>query len=146
MPNYYQILGLETNATGDRIKKAYRQLAMKYHPDRNAGNEDWANEKFKAVNEAFCVLSDPAKKQQYDRFGSVNNDIFNRASTGDGFFDPRFGLFNDRFGSGRPGCGCKSGKRGFGGGRFNLPGDFASRISATGARTPPGSSALNSVT
>jgi len=120
MTSYYQILGIETNVTSDQIKKAYRQLAMKYHPDRNPGNEDWANEKFKEVNEAFCVLSDPDKKRRYDRFGTTSNDMLDRGFTRDPFFDPRFGIFSDMFGRGRPGCGFGSCKRGFGGHRLNI--------------------------
>jgi DnaJ-class molecular chaperone len=69
--DYYQILGISRDATAEQIKKAYRKLAMKYHPDQNLGNEKWANEKFKEVNEAFSVLGDPEKKKQYDQFGTV---------------------------------------------------------------------------
>ena len=65
--DYYRILGVPRNANGEQIKKAYRKLAMKYHPDRNPGNEKWANEKFKEINEAFEVLGDEQKKRQYDR-------------------------------------------------------------------------------
>ena len=54
--DYYQILGVPRKATKEQIKKAYRQLAMQYHPDRNPGKEEWANEKFKDINEAFSVL------------------------------------------------------------------------------------------
>jgi DnaJ-class molecular chaperone len=67
--DYYQILGLAKNATAEQIKKAYRKLAMQYHPDRNPGKEEWANEKFKEINEAFGVLGDPDKRRQYDQFG-----------------------------------------------------------------------------
>jgi len=67
--DYYKTLGVEKSASIEEIKKAYRKLALKYHPDRNAGNK--ANEeKFKAISEAYAVLSDPEKKQQYDTFGS----------------------------------------------------------------------------
>ena len=76
--DYYQILGIGRDANERTIKKAYRQLAMQYHPDRNKGKEKWANEKFKDINEAFSVLGDPEKRKQYDCFGMVGNvgDIF----------------------------------------------------------------------
>ncbi len=64
----YQILGVSKNATADDIKKAYRKLALEYHPDRNKSRE--AEEKFKEINKAYEVLSDPQKKQQYDQFGA----------------------------------------------------------------------------
>lgn len=65
MKDYYQILGVEKDASPEEIKKAYRKLALKYHPDRNP-NDPSAEEKFKEVNEAHSVLSDPDKRQQYD--------------------------------------------------------------------------------
>ena len=68
--DYYKILGVPRNATQEEIKKAYRRLALKYHPDRNRGNKE-AEEKFKEINEAYAVLSDPEKRKQYDMFGSV---------------------------------------------------------------------------
>ena len=69
MKNYYSVLGLSKGASDDDIKKAYRKLAMKYHPDRNAGDKQ-AEDKFKEVSEAYAVLSDKKKRQQYDQFGS----------------------------------------------------------------------------
>jgi len=76
--DYYGILGVSRNASDREIKKAYRKLAMQYHPDRNPGKEKWANEKFKEINEAYGVLGDPQKRKQYDQFGTVGNigDIF----------------------------------------------------------------------
>lgn len=76
--NYYETLGLSNNASTGEIKQAYRKLAMKYHPDLNHGNEEWAHGKFKEINEAFSVLGDPEKKQEYDHFGVIGNfgDIF----------------------------------------------------------------------
>jgi DnaJ-class molecular chaperone len=76
--DYYGILGVPRNASDGEIKKAYRKLAMQYHPDRNPGKEKWANEKFKEINEAYGVLGDPKKRKQYDQFGTVGNigDIF----------------------------------------------------------------------
>jgi curved DNA-binding protein len=66
--DYYKILGVERNATEQEIKKAYRKLALKYHPDRNPGKKD-AEEKFKEINEAYQVLSDPQKRSRYDQLG-----------------------------------------------------------------------------
>ncbi|MFH1079053.1 MAG: DnaJ C-terminal domain-containing protein [Pseudomonadota bacterium] len=67
--DYYKILGVEKNASEENIKKAYRKLAMKFHPDRNPGNKQ-AEEKFKKLSEAYAVLSDQEKRKQYDSFGS----------------------------------------------------------------------------
>ena len=81
--DYYEILGVPTNASDGEIKKAYRKLAMQYHPDRNPGKEEWANEKFKEINEAYGALGDPQKRKQYDQFGTVGNigDIFSSPFT-----------------------------------------------------------------
>ncbi len=67
--DYYKILGVSKNATQEEIKKAFRKLAIKYHPDKNKGNKE-AEERFKEINEAYAVLSDPEKRKQYDAFGS----------------------------------------------------------------------------
>jgi curved DNA-binding protein len=67
--DYYKILGVEKNADAEEIKKAYRKLALKYHPDRNPNNPA-AEAKFKSLSEAYAVLSDPEKRKQYDNFGS----------------------------------------------------------------------------
>lgn len=81
--DYYGILGVPRDATEEDIKKAYRKLAMQYHPDRNPGNEAWANEKFKEINEAFGVIGNPEKRAQYDQFGTVGDigDIFGNRAT-----------------------------------------------------------------
>ena len=66
--DYYELLGVGRNASEDELKKAYRKLALKYHPDRNPENRQ-AEEKFKEASEAYSVLSDANKRAQYDRFG-----------------------------------------------------------------------------
>ena len=71
--DYYEVLGVAKTATDDEIKKAYRRLAMKYHPDRNGGDKA-AEEKFKADGAAYGVLSDPQKRAAYDRFGKAGVD------------------------------------------------------------------------
>ena len=109
--DYYEVLGVDKNATEDQIKKAYRTIAIKYHPDRKPGNKE-AEEKFKEAAEAYDVLHDPQKRQQYDTFG------FNGPGAGGGFggfgtsmnMDDIFSMFGDIFG-GHAGFG------GFGGGR-----------------------------
>ena len=87
--DYYKILGVTKGAPDDSIKKAYRKLAMQYHPDRNQGKEEWANEKFKEINEAYAVLGDPKKRKQYDQFGTVGDarDIFGSTYTKTTFED-----------------------------------------------------------
>src|SRR4030042_3324124 len=87
--DYYGILGIPRNASVTDIKKAYRKLAMQYHPDRNPGKEKWANEKFKEINEAYGILGDPQKRKQYDQFGTVGEvgHIFSNPSTKTTFED-----------------------------------------------------------
>jgi DnaJ-class molecular chaperone len=81
--DYYHVLGVSHDASNEDIKRAYRKLAMQCHPDHNQGNTEWANKKFKEINEAFNILGDPEKRSQYDVFGSVENigDIFSRQTT-----------------------------------------------------------------
>lgn len=71
--DFYEVLGLEKGASDDEIKKAFRKLAVKYHPDKNKGNEE-AEEKFKEINEAYQVLSNPEEKAKYDQFGHAGMD------------------------------------------------------------------------
>lgn len=70
--DYYEVLGVNKNATDDELKKAYRKLAKKYHPDANPDNKAEAEAKFKEVNEAYEVLSNPQKRQMYDQFGTAD--------------------------------------------------------------------------
>jgi curved DNA-binding protein len=65
--DYYSIIGVSEKASHEEIKRAFRKLAMKYHPDKNLGNEQWAEEKFKEINEAYAVLGDETRRQEYDR-------------------------------------------------------------------------------
>ena len=104
--DYYEVLGVDRNADEQAIKKAYRKLAMKYHPDRNPDNKE-AEEKFKEVNEAYEVLSDATKRQNYDQFGheGVNGQGGFGGFGGQGFsgggFEDMFGdIFGDIFGGG----------------------------------------------
>ena len=124
--DYYRILGVPTNASDGDIKKAYRKLAMQYHPDRNPGKEEWANEKFKEINGAYGVLGDPQKRKQYDQFGTVGNigDIFGSPFTRTTFqetmkdFDGaglRFDFLDDIFGDFLKGRGSSFSFRSFGG-------------------------------
>ena len=105
--DYYEVLGIDKGADEATIKKAYRQLAKKYHPDMNPGNAE-AEKKFKEASEAYAVLSDSEKRAQYDQFGHA---AFEQGGAGGGFggFDFNGGdmgdifgdIFGDLFGGGR---------------------------------------------
>jgi molecular chaperone DnaJ len=94
--DYYEILGVSRTATDEEIKTSYRKMAMKYHPDRNQGDQE-AEEKFKEVAEAYEVLRDNNKRAMYDRFG--HEGLRGGAAGGGGFHDP-FDIFREVFGSG----------------------------------------------
>jgi curved DNA-binding protein len=120
---YYQSLGIQKGASPDEIKKAYRKLAVKYHPDKNPGDKS-AEDRFKEINEAYAVLSDPQKKAQYDQFGSSGfhqkysqEDIFKGFDVSDLFKDMGLGGSNDVFSrifGGAGGFQQQRGGRGFG--------------------------------
>lgn len=107
--DYYKELGVAKAATADEIKKAYRKLAVKYHPDKNKGDKA-AEEKFKKISEAYAVLSDPEKRKQYDTFGST--DFHQKYSQEDIFRNFDFNNIFREFGF----------DFGFGGGGFNFGG------------------------
>jgi curved DNA-binding protein len=121
--DYYKILGVQKDASSEEIKKAYRKLAMKYHPDHTKGDKD-AEEKFKKISEAYAVLSDKEKRQEYDTFGSEGfrqrfsqEDIFRGFDFGDIFREFGFG------GSGFSNMGGGGRRYSFGGGSpFNFGG------------------------
>ena len=72
--DYYEVLGVDKNATAEEIKKAYRKMAVKYHPDKNPGDKE-AEEKFKEAAEAYSILSDADKKARYDQFGHAGVEV-----------------------------------------------------------------------
>lgn len=98
--DYYQILGVKKDANQDEIKKAFRKLALKYHPDANPDNKEEAEKKFKEIGEAYSILSDPDKKARYDQYGTADTADFGagfdfRDFYGEGTSD--FGSFSDIF-------------------------------------------------
>lgn len=112
--DYYEVLGVDKNADEEALKKAYRQLAKKYHPDVNPGNKE-AEAKFKEASEAYAVLSDPEKRRQYDQFGHAAFDGSGGAGGFGGFdfsgadFSDIFGdIFGDFFGGARSRGGSRS--------------------------------------
>jgi len=121
--DYYKTLGVDKKASGAEIKKAYRKLALKYHPDKTKGDKT-LEIKFKEISEAYAVLSDPKKREQFDTYGSENfqqrysqEDIFKNSNMGDILKEFGFGGgggFSDLFGGGRGGF---SSMGGMGGGR-----------------------------
>ncbi len=129
--DYYKLLGVNKNASKDEIKKAFRKLALKYHPDQNKDNKT-AEAKFKEINEAYAVLSNDEKRKQYDMFGAdgfrqrfSQEDIFRgfdfKSTFNEFGMGDRFGgsFFSDLFGRGRKSRG--GGRRGGAGGGFQDP-------------------------
>ena len=80
--DYYRVLGVSKSSTQDEIKRAYRNLAKKHHPDRNPGSKE-SEEKLKRINEAYTVLSDPEKRSNYDRYGTADFQRINMEGFGD---------------------------------------------------------------
>ncbi|OEJ14560.1 molecular chaperone DnaJ [Brachyspira hampsonii] len=121
--DYYEVLGVAKTATNDEIKKAYRKLAMQYHPDRNPGNKE-AEDKFKEATEAYEILSDEKKRAQYDQFGfqGVHSDFADAYGRGGFDFSSMFGgsggfgdlddIFSSFFGGGFSGRSSRSQRRG----------------------------------
>ncbi len=101
MENYYDILGVQKNATTDEIKKAYRSLAFKYHPDRNPGDKA-AEEQFKKITVAYDTLSDPAKKRDYDLGGASTYSSQNTSGYGNGNYSYRSSYTGNPFGEDNP--------------------------------------------
>ena len=93
--DYYEVLGVTKNSSADEIKKAYRKVAMQFHPDRNPGDKA-AEEKFKEAAEAYEILSDADKRAQYDRYGHAGLNNNNRG--GFGSTEDIFSQFGDIFG------------------------------------------------
>ncbi|HZJ08869.1 MAG TPA: molecular chaperone DnaJ [Trueperaceae bacterium] len=106
MVDYYELLEIQRDADAKTVKASYRKLALAYHPDRNPGDRV-AEEKFKAINEAYAVLSDPDKRGRYDRYGRVDEGI----PMGSDIFD----IFASVFGGGVAGMGARARGRGFAG-------------------------------
>ena len=120
--DFYEVLGVSRSSSQEEIKKAYRQLALKYHPDRNPGNKE-AEEQFKEAAEAYEVLSDPDKRHRYDQFGHEGMRGTNYRDFRD--INEIFSTFGDIFGSG------------FGGGIFDeVFGDRRSRRRSAQHGTP----------
>lgn len=133
--DYYQVLGVDKKASADEIKKAYRKLAVKWHPDKNPNNKAASEEKFKKISEAYAVLSDTKKREQYDQFGSTDQfrqqysqeDIFRD-------FDLDEILRGFGFGGSRGGgrTTFRTGRRSSGGGSFDQEDPFASIFGGRG--------------
>src|ERR1043165_10259989 len=100
--DYYEVLGVERTAWAEEIKKSYRKLAIKYHPDKNPGDKT-AEEQFKELGEAYEVLSEPQKRAAYDQYGHAAFDPRMRAGGRTGGFHDPFEIFREVFGGGTGG-------------------------------------------
>jgi molecular chaperone DnaJ len=116
--DYYELLGVKKTASEDEIKKAYRSLAKKYHPDKNKGNKE-AENKFKEISEAYAVLSDKEKREQYDRMGREAFSFGGAGGGGNPFGGFDFSEFTNRARAGGP-----RGKRGSSGGFTDIFSDL----------------------
>ncbi len=129
-PDYYKILGVGKNASEEEIKKAYRKLARRYHPDRNAGDKQ-AEERFKEISQAHDVLSDPEKRKAYDRgsgpLGGFGMGGFDPSSFGGGFSD----ILSNIFGGGSGAAGSRTGGTGGGRARDARGRDLETEVSLT---------------
>ena len=131
--DYYEVLGVDKNASADDIKKAYRQAALKNHPDRNPGDKG-AEERFKEASEAYAVLSDPQKRQRYDQFGHAGmegvGNPFEGFSYNGSLNDILSDLFGDFFGGGRGASAGRPGQPPRGSDlRYDLTLDFEQAVS-----------------
>ena len=116
--DYYEVLVVDKSATDDELKKAYRKLAKKYHPDANPDNKKEAEAKFKEVNEAYETLSNPEKRRMYDQFGTADPQGFGGAGGPFGgqngyysYTSSGFDGFNDFLRMRQHGAMCKSGRQ-----------------------------------
>ncbi len=144
--DYYEVLGLTRSATDEEIKKAYRRLAMKYHPDRNNGDKA-AEEKFKQVGEAYSVLSDPQKRAAYDRFGKSGVDPSAAGAGGFGGFSGMGGaggmggfenvgdIFSEIFGAAAGGSRARRGPQVFRGNDVSYSLEITLEQAVNGAKT-----------
>src|SRR5262249_58221833 len=116
--DYYKTLGVKRSATQEEIRKAYRRLARRYHPDLNPGDKS-SEEKFKHLSEAYDILSDPKKREVYDKFGTYSDNIREaaRGTPGAGF-DFDWSVFTGGSGAGAGGAGTGTGTGAGAGGRF----------------------------
>ena len=131
--DYYEVLGLQKDASADEIKKSYRKKAIQFHPDKNPGNKE-AEENFKEAAEAYDILSDPQKRQRYDQYGHAG---VGSSAAGGGFggagmsMDDIFSQFGDIFGGhfgGFGGFGGFSGGSSRGGRRVNRGSDLRVKV------------------